>query len=89
MNRITLLLTPPVFEGDEERTHHARLLYVILWTLILAITLLALSANFVLPGTILRWLVLASIVIIMNLALLVLNWHGYPRRASIALIVEL
>ena len=55
MSRITLLLTPPVFDGDEERTYNARLLYVILWTLIPLITLVGLAGTIVLPGTVQRW----------------------------------
>ena len=49
MNHITPLLTPLVFESNEEQTHNARLLYMILWTLILLVTLVGLGGIIVLP----------------------------------------
>ena len=89
MSRITLLLTPPVFDVDEERTYNARLLYVILWTLIPLITLVGLAATIVLPVTVQRWLLLASIVDITSLGLLAMTRSGYTRLASLVLVMTL
>jgi len=89
LEKFRKFFSAPEFEGDEERTHAARLLYVIAWTLIVSITLLEISAAIVLPENTTRFLLLAGVVIITHLALLGLTRRGYIRLASIMLLLNL
>lgn len=78
-------LSPPFFEGDEERTYQARLLYVILWTQMLAFGFLPIAVILVLPEITIRFLLLTGIVDITSLGLLVLIRYGYSRLGNIVL----
>ena len=82
------LLTPPVFE-DEEKTQTARLLHVILWTLILAVTSIATMGIILVPEYVIRGGLIIGSVDATSLVLLGLTRRGYTRLTSILLVVSL
>ena len=80
------LLTPPIF-ADEDKTHTARLLHIILWALVLGCVLftppLATIANPV------RNLLMGLCTLLLSMGLLFLARRGLVRTASRVLIVLL
>ena len=74
------LFTSPLF-ADEEQTQTARQLYVILWTIILALTLTVVVYTFILPQATWRWLSILGVVDTTCLVLL-----GLTRRRQMRLV---
>ncbi len=87
MKGIRKLLSPPVFEGDEEKTRLAWWLHVILMTVMSLLTLFSIPAFFLNPGLdrLLIELTLAGWSIIM----LVLLRRGYVRQAAFLMTLTL
>lgn len=76
---------PPLFD-DQAKTHTARLLFIILWTLMFFM-LVTLFLPIALPETIWRVLLLILIAETWGSALLILNRRGHVRLASNLLII--
>lgn len=81
------ILTPPVFT-DERKTHTARLLYVLLWTLLLSVSVMILI-GVVLPEIALNQLLLIGAVDASSILLLILTIRGYTRLVSWMVIIHL
>lgn len=79
------LITAPVFAEDAEKTRTASLINTILWAglALLPLSLLTgLAAPILLPGLILR-----VVMVLTCIVLLWLNHHGYVRQSAYALVV--
>ncbi len=83
---IDAIAISPVF-ADEEKTYTARLLYMILWTYMLAAPFMLLI-GIALPGTLLRWVLFNAAVYTTIPVLLYLNRRGYIRFTSWLAILE-
>jgi PAS domain S-box-containing protein len=80
------LLNPPQFI-DEEQNQTARQMHFILWTIILAATLLIPVLVLVVPDAAHRWWVMAGGIDALCLVLLALSHRGYTRLASILFVL--
>ncbi len=83
---IDAITTSPVF-ADEEKTYATRLLYMILWTYMLA-SPFALLVGIAVPGTLLRWILFNAAVYVTVPPLLYFNSRGYTRFTSWLTILE-
>src|SRR6202007_194849 len=75
--------------ADHQMAQNARLLLVILLSLMLAITVTECVNLVVLPVHAFRWLSIIAAVDGLGLALLGVNQHGHARQASIMLVLAL
>ena len=80
------IFIPPVF-ADEKKTQTAHLLYVLLWTFILAVSVMILIAV-ISPEITMRQLLLIGTVDASSLLLLILNKRGYTRLVSWLVILQ-
>lgn len=83
-----IFLRLPIF-AEEEKTHQAAVLFLVLWTVMLAVTMMELFDIWMTPVNILRWLLIIGIVDIVCFSLLYINWLGYTRQVGITLTVSL
>jgi len=80
-SRISQILAPPVFEGDEKKTGAAVFLNVILWTMIIG-SVLAMPLIFIAPpGT-----MPSRLVALISLLLLSFSLRGFMRRGHIRMV---
>jgi GAF domain-containing protein len=82
LTRIRQLLTPPVFEGDDDRTRVAGLLNIILLSILAIATAIGIAGPFVLPAPVLGAAVTVP-MILLCLGALVLMHRGYVQFASL------
>jgi PAS domain S-box-containing protein len=75
------VFTPTVME-DADRTQKARVLFWLLWGLIVVTTITGLADCLVLPQNLIRWLAVMFVMDAMCLGLLVLNRRKHTRLAS-------
>ena len=80
------MITPPVF-ADEHKTHTARLLYMVLWTYMLAAPFVILI-GIALPETLTRWILFNGVIYATVPILLGLVRRGHTRLASYLAILE-
>ena len=80
------MITPPVF-ADEHKTHTARLLYMVLWTYMLAAPFVILI-SIALPETLTRWILFNGVIYATVPILLGLVRRGHTRLASYLAILE-
>ncbi len=88
-SRISQILAPPVFEGDEKKTGAAVFLNVILWTMIIG-SVLAMPLIFIAPpGTMPSRLVALISLLLLSSSLRVLMRRGYIHMVSIMVVLGL
>lgn len=80
------IFAPPVF-ADEGNTRIARLLYITLWTFIIAVTTMV-PVALLLPETTTRQILLITTVDVSSLLLLVLTRHGHVRLVSWLVVLQ-
>ena len=76
----------PVF-ADERNTRIARLLYILLWTFIIAVTTMV-PVAILLPETTARQLLLITTVDVSSLLLLILTRRGHVRLVSWLVVIQ-
>lgn len=86
MNRISKLLAPPVFEGDENKTRAAKFLNTVLWTMEIGMCLSIPLAFFAPVGTMTSRLSIIASIIVLTMVMLLLMRRGHVKLVSVATV---